>query len=1039
MSGSDRPRVVDEIEETQLSLVLRLALGGNLPSQRQLGETWFDRRELVRVAVTFADLEPLRALAAPPANLRVDEALRMIANGLLSWAPEDRAHLPAGVNLRAEELALLRLLATNVAYGDDKTLTDLDGKELRDHTGRFLIELRPDTAARWRSETCDALAHYLLTTRGPPLADGVAAEIGHLMYGGWALIAPGDPRLIEEYGLGSALTNDAAPPYVPRGSDVRLAARLVAAQRPGATRADRLVVVAGPPKSGKTRSLLEVLATEAEGWEPGRVVLFPIRSPRPGDVPLRELAQLARNLREVVDGDVTYVVLVDDLHAHLMTGLLPRQDLGALLAADHRLVVAATVHDVYLVQDLPANGYGQLDVKMLSSRSVRYESELTDDEQGIAYAALGNELASRLEKGEISRLAETFGAVRAINAHAEAARADTSLFPERHAMVEGSIDAAMVYSSFTVDQLRALWNLWFTTLAPGLQRDTDSRFDRALKWAETRFGQAQMLAWTGPEPVQGRLRDRNLALLLAGHRAHDNLRGCVTPEDLAAGGTAYAINQRALDAEHVLAAGAELGNTRAMSNLGLILYRQGREQEAEFWYRRAAAAGSLNAMCNLGLLLDRSDRREEAEVWYRRAVAEGHQQSMFNLGVLLAESTRHAEAEVWYRRAAESGHTDAMVNLGRLLAKSDRAQEAESWWRRAMVEGDLDAAFNLGTSQLASGWSDEAEQVLRAAADAGHVKSMVNLGGALVAANRTDEALGLYERAAEAGEGAAMLQLAFLHAEDTELCKTWLLRAAEAGNVQAMFTRGQALAGQGEMREAAGWFVRAGQEGHVGAGVALGEIFEALEQTDVARSLYQDAAETGHIDAMLKVGALLARAGESGAEEWFVRAADAGSIDALFNLGLLAQRSNRIDEAESWYRRAAESGLTDAMCNLAEILERDGSRRAEAAVWILRAAEAGHPGAYDQVGARLLQEGRFSEAESWLRTRSEAGDVHAISNLAVTLEKLGRDPEAESWYRRAAEAGVVAAMTNLSSLLERLGRSDEAEHWSLRASDGTDH
>jgi TPR repeat protein len=56
-----------------------------------------------------------------------------------------------------------------------------------------------------------------------------------------------------------------------------------------------------------------------------------------------------------------------------------------------------------------------------------------------------------------------------------------------------------------------------------------------------------------------------------------------------------------------------------MVNLGALLRKQGKEDQAMQWYRRAADAGDADAMHNLGALLGEQGEEDQAEQWYRKA------------------------------------------------------------------------------------------------------------------------------------------------------------------------------------------------------------------------------------------------------------------------------------------------------------------------------------------------------------------------------------------------------------------------------------
>ncbi|KAJ5455860.1 uncharacterized protein N7458_004124 [Penicillium daleae] len=121
--------------------------------------------------------------------------------------------------------------------------------------------------------------------------------------------------------------------------------------------------------------------------------------------------------------------------------------------------------------------------------------------------------------------------------------------------------------------------------------------------------------------------------------------------------------------------GPEHPNTlNAVTDLGVLLQRKGKYEEAEPMHRRDLE-GSEKALGlehpdtfisvdNLGMLLQRMGNYEEAEPLHRRAL-EGREKalgfehpdtlsSVNNLGVLLQDQGKDEEAEAMYRRALEA-------------------------------------------------------------------------------------------------------------------------------------------------------------------------------------------------------------------------------------------------------------------------------------------------------------------------------------------------------------------------------------------------
>jgi TPR repeat protein len=67
---------------------------------------------------------------------------------------------------------------------------------------------------------------------------------------------------------------------------------------------------------------------------------------------------------------------------------------------------------------------------------------------------------------------------------------------------------------------------------------------------------------------------------------------------------------------------ATAGHVDAMTYLADMLHNQGKEGEAEQWWRKAAAAGNAGAMSSLGRLLYKQGKRGEGKQWMRKAAGE---------------------------------------------------------------------------------------------------------------------------------------------------------------------------------------------------------------------------------------------------------------------------------------------------------------------------------------------------------------------------------------------------------------------------------
>lgn len=122
----------------------------------------------------------------------------------------------------------------------------------------------------------------------------------------------------------------------------------------------------------------------------------------------------------------------------------------------------------------------------------------------------------------------------------------------------------------------------------------------------------------------------------------------------------------------------------ALGNLGLVLDRRGRHEEAERCFLQSIALDPAHPQLHLnhGALLFRRKRFAAAELAYRTAIglAPEAPAGWSNLGVLLACLKREEEAEFCYRKAMsiEPEHANASFNLSYLLLRQGRYDEG---WR----------------------------------------------------------------------------------------------------------------------------------------------------------------------------------------------------------------------------------------------------------------------------------------------------------------------------------------------------------------------
>jgi hypothetical protein len=144
------------------------------------------------------------------------------------------------------------------------------------------------------------------------------------------------------------------------------------------------------------------------------------------------------------------------------------------------------------------------------------------------------------------------------------------------------------------------------------------------------------------------------------------------------------VNQNAKAIE-LLKKAADLGETRAMIELGEIQMEDNPGESAK-WFHKAADAGDSAGMLNLGALYQLGNGVLEdygqAANWYRKAADAGNVDAMYNLGRMYeigqAVGVKDpVHAREFYNKAAALGNTEAKAGLERLNAQSKAKSKEE--------------------------------------------------------------------------------------------------------------------------------------------------------------------------------------------------------------------------------------------------------------------------------------------------------------------------------------------------------------------------
>jgi DNA-binding SARP family transcriptional activator len=364
------------------------------------------------------------------------------------------------------------------------------------------------------------------------------------------------------------LTDDPViPTYVQRTVDHALRTAVQNALSTSSPR-ERLIIVSGESKAGKTRTVLEALN---ESCPDSRLIWL-----RPADQseeapPLSVLAdEWDAAVKDAVPPPTSLVVVLDDLqyHCSIRTNAISQNALSAV--AQHAdFIIVATCQPSFLRLDPSDRGrvVSQADpevVRWANERAIFLDGQLDPEERTRAIDTFADAIrAQRVTKDSLGRLAETLASVDQLTAKYRSAAAD-SQFAHRAALVDAAADHWVMMPGFAVsiDLLVEFAHRHFKDRFP--TRGWRSHYtDDAVEWATEPLGHVHALlrdvAGAGA-PVL-RLHDGAAARLVASWDPAawiPEFRDKLPP--------------------------------MALFNVGLFLEGQGRRAQAEVWYQLLSEA-----------------------------------------------------------------------------------------------------------------------------------------------------------------------------------------------------------------------------------------------------------------------------------------------------------------------------------------------------------------------------------------------------------------------------------------------------------------
>ncbi len=144
--------------------------------------------------------------------------------------------------------------------------------------------------------------------------------------------------------------------------------------------------------------------------------------------------------------------------------------------------------------------------------------------------------------------------------------------------------------------------------------------------------------------------------------------------------------------------------------------------------------------------------------------------------------------------------------------------------------------------------------------------------------------------------------------------------------------------------------------------------------------------------------------------------------DSWYRIGYDYSQRKRNDEAFRWMMRAAEAGHIAAQNNIGlSYLHGLGAEKNEkkAFVWFEKAAKQGLSYAQSELAMLYYRQGKVKQAEQWWLTAAKQNDEYAQFNLASLFLEQNKRKQAHYWFQQASQNNHPQAQTALDELKEK--------------------
>ena len=710
---------------------------------------------------------------------------------------------------------------------------------------------------------------------------------------------------IDRLGLESGLTDGELPKYCPRDQDAVLRTFLDSTSQ-------NSLLVSGPYKSGKTRTLIESLKGSALlGWQVYWIT------------PARQTEEVFLKLLDGIKSN-TNIFILDDLQRfgfgknigkdqHFVKCLTAKGKILSTIGAKDLASWQVSRVDHSLEETLPTSSFVSGDfIGNLNEVHIRLEAELSDEELELADKYFGD----RFLKNDLRRLASFFSSKEAIQARVSAMLNGEDEFTRAFvkAMVDQRIlspwgETKLNFRHFVEHQINLTNVLW-----------DDKKFEETLDYA------LRPISPGGPHAVLVKnLEDRKLLQL------SDAAWEAIKPNSWSPNGLEKLFSDPPEAAWQIASAGYV--------------------NQAVNYLQSLSNAQDDKGFYVLGLCLKELKMIPEAIASFEKAALKNNLDAVNEVAILFFESGDLIQSEKWFERLIESKDPSWILNLGRFYFRTGRTGKAlttlDHYW---LLGGDDEEALNLlGQCKYKSGLPSEGRKIFEDLVNRGHTECLIDIGNGYELEGNFDMAHETFLKAILAGDEGARINLGnmfYRQGKFSEAERAWLecLKYAKDPETKGTVENkiGCIYLDLKDYEIAGTYFEKALKHGDAFAAANLAEIAKFFGHTDEALLRYEESIALGLNDGYLLLGNFLSKLGRAEeAKVTYLKGATRLHADCTAALGNFEANAANYQAAIYLYLKSVDLGCKWVYYNLSRCYSSVGDHESFK-YWASRGVESGN-------------------------------------------------------------------------------------------------